>query len=409
MRRPALLILAATAALAGCGGSGTKSSGGTILIAVNAPFSREPAVGNTIARGAQLALTTVNPFGGLVVGPKRYRLRVKRYDNALSPQRAVQNVRRAIADGAIAIVDEGTGVDASWQIARDANVPICITYQGGEGLVDPAKRPNVFRIAPTDHGVAFRLAEYLIPKGLKIALLHDDSDYGQQGAAAMRQAFGRNPGSVADSLTLPSTATDLSPQVLRARRAHPTAILVWGRGPTIAKVLLAARAAGWNVPVFTPPAGEDPIVRQQLANHPSWVDGLTFASGRMTAELGPTAFLNFQNLYRSVYGADRIGVETAAGRPVLQPPDYAMYSYDFVHLLEAALRAAKSPDRKDVLAQLNEVVLEGANGDERGFNLKNHEGVVDDDVYFARFRDMTFRPVRDDPLSSTLPVIDQTG
>ena len=53
------------------------------------------------------------------------------------------------------------------------------------------------------------------------------------------------------------------------------------------------------------------------------------------------------------------------------------------------------------------MTVRGANGDERGFNQHNHEGVVDDDVYFARFDDMTFAPVKDDPLSSTLPVIDQ--
>ena len=46
--------------------------------------------------------------------------------------------------------------------------------------------------------------------------------------------------------------------------------------------------------------------------------------------------------------------------------------------------------------------------DERGFNQVNHEGVVDDDVYFARFRDMTYQPVQDDPLSATLPLIPQT-
>jgi len=60
-----------------------------------------------------------------------------------------------------------------------------------------------------------------------------------------------------------------------------------------------------------------------------------------------------------------------------------------------------------VLAALNQVSTRGANGDERGFNERNHEGVVDDDVYFARFRDMVFQPVGDDPLSSTLPVISQ--
>jgi hypothetical protein len=35
--------------------------------------------------------------------------------------------------------------------------------------------------------------------------------------------------------------------------------------------------------------------------------------------------------------------------------------------------------------------------------------VVDDDVYFARFRDMVFSPVNDDPLSATLPAIEQRG
>ena len=42
-------------------------------------------------------------------------------------------------------------------------MPICIVYEGGKQAVDPATRPNVFRIAPTDHGIAFRLAEYLVP------------------------------------------------------------------------------------------------------------------------------------------------------------------------------------------------------------------------------------------------------
>ena len=68
----------------------------------------------------------------------KYRFQIKRYDSGLSPSTAVRNVRKAIADGAVAIVDEGTGVDASWQIARDKDIPLAVTYQGGEGLIDPA-------------------------------------------------------------------------------------------------------------------------------------------------------------------------------------------------------------------------------------------------------------------------------
>jgi hypothetical protein len=62
-----------------------------------------------------------------------------------------------------------------------------------------------------------------------------------------------------------------------------------------------------------------------------------------------------------------------------------------------------------VVAAMNEVTIQGANGDERAFNEKNHEGVVDDDVYFARFHDMTYLPVKDDPLSATLPEIIQVA
>ena len=405
MRR-LLFVVAFCAVLAGCGDdkSADSTKTKTVTIAVNAPFSRTPYVGQTIADGAELAASKA----GVEVDGVKYRFRIKRYDTGLSSSTAVRNVRKAIADGAVAIVDEGTGVDASWQIARDKDIPLAVTYQGGEGLIDPAKRPNVFRIAPTDHGMSYRFAEYLIPKKLKVALITDDSSYGQEGAKALDEAFAENPDSVAAKMTVPAAAPDLSPQVLRARRAGATALLVWAQPTTIAGVLSAARSSGWKVPVYTPPTGEDPLVRQQLANHPDWVDGLTFASGRPTAEVGAGPFLSFQRDLENRFGVQLVGVKTPDGAQVVQPPDYAMYSYDFVNVLAAAIqRAGAVTDKKKILAALNQVTVAGANGDQRGFNERNHEGVVDDDVYFAKFDGMTYRPVKDDPLSATLVPIEQ--
>ena len=403
MRR-LVVVLGLCAVLAGCGGDKSSDRAKTVTIAVNAPFSRTPYVGQTIADGAALAASK----SAIDVNGVKYRFRIKRYDTGLSPSTAVRNVRKAIADGAVAIVDEGTGVDASWQIARDADVPLAVTYQGGEGLVDAAKRPNVFRIAPTDHGMSFRWAEYLIPKKLKVALITDDSSYGQEGAKALDESISENPESVAVKMTVPADAPDLSPQVLRARRAGATALLVWAQPTTIAGVLSAARSSGWKVPVYTSPTGEDPLVRQQLANHPDWVDGLTFASGRPTAEVGAGPFLSFQRDLENKFGVQLVGVKTPDGAQVVQPPDYAMYSYDFVNVLAAAIQQAGGvDDKKKILAALNQVTVAGANGDQRGFNERNHEGVVDDDVYFARFEDMTYKPVKDDPLSATLVPIEQ--
>ena len=406
-RLPWLVLTAlALALVAGCGGSDAEE-GGQLLVVVDAPFSKTPALGETIARGAELAAAEINSSARVIVDGKAYDFEIRRLDNGQSARRSAENVRRAIDDGAIAVVTDGIGVDASWRDADRVDLPIAITYDGGEGLVNVDERPNVFRIAPRNRGISFRLAEYMIPKGLRIALLHDTSGYGREGDEALEAAFGSSPDSVAARLTL-SGGGDVTPQVLAAKRAGATALLVWAQPAAIAKVLFAARSSGWDVPVYTPPAGADPLIRQQLADHPDWVDGLTFASGRMTAEVGAGPWQAFQGSFEAKFGPQKVGVRTASGKEVVQPPEFAMYSYDFVKVLAAALKRSGSTDRADVLDALEQVTIRGANGDERGFNERSHEGVVDDDVYFARFHDMTFSPVRDDPLSATLPTIPQT-
>jgi branched-chain amino acid transport system substrate-binding protein len=401
-----LCIVVAASFLAACGGSGGEGEN-RLVVYVNAPFSGASYIGDTIARGAELGAREVNDRG-LNVGGTSYVLEVERLDNRLSPRTAVANVRRAAGDDdAVAIVDEGTGVDASWRLAADENLPLGITYQGGGGLVDPQERPNVFRIAPTDHGLAYRLAEYLIPKGRKLALLVDDSGYGQQGKEMLEEAFADQE-LVVELIELPARAADVAPQVLRARRAGAESLLVWAQPSVIAAAITAARSARWDVPIYTPPAGADPLVRQELADNPEWLDGVVFASGRMTAEGGSAQFFGFVRTFESVYGPQRVGVRTAEGQEVVQPPDYAMYSFDFVRLVAAALERAGTTRGEEVVEALNNVVIVGANGDERGFNFNNHEGVIDDDVYFARFEGMTFAPVEDDLLSGSLPAVPQT-
>jgi ABC-type branched-subunit amino acid transport system substrate-binding protein len=406
MRRTVVVLAGLALLVAGCGKNG-PSEGGTVVVAVDVPVTGSPYVAQTIKHGVELATGSVNNGGGVVIGSKSYTIKVKLYDNHLSARNAVEDTRRALDAGAVAIVTDGTGVDATWQLANRQDVPIGIVYDGASGLAEVDSRPNVFRVAPTNHGIAFRYAEYLIPKGFKVGLLHDDSAYGQKGSADIKRAFSENPGSVAIRMTLPAGATDLSAQILRARRSGATALLVWGQPPTIASVLTSARSLGLNVPVYAPPTGADPYIRQRLADHPDWVDGLTFAAGRLTAEIGSAPFESFASQYESTYGVDKVGVRTASGKAVVQPPEFAMYAYDFTRVLLAALTRAGSLDGHKILLALNQVTTQGANGDERGFNEHNHEGVVDDDVYFARFHDMTYAPVKDDPLSSTLPVIPQ--
>src|ERR1041385_5980349 len=263
MRRTVVVLAGLALLAAGCGKTG-QESGGKVTVAVDIPVTGSPYIAQTIRHGVDLATSGINSGGGLIVGSRSYRLDVKVYDNHLSARRAVADTRSALDAHAVAIITDGTGVDATWQIAAQKDVPLCVVYDGGSGLVDAESRPNVFRIAPTNHGIAFRYAEYLIPKKLKIALLHDDSAYGQEGSADLDKAFSENPEAVAIRMTLPAGSSGLSAPILRARRAGAAAFRVWGHPPTIAAVLTAARSLGWHVPVYTPPTGADPYIRQRL-------------------------------------------------------------------------------------------------------------------------------------------------
>jgi len=406
MRRLAV-VLCASVALAACSASPPRATGAAIVV-VDAPFAEAGAVAQQILRGAESAAAEINASGGVAVGGRHVDIAIRALDSKLSPTTSADNARTAASLGAVAIVDEGTGVDASWRIANAGGIPIGIVYQGGTNLVAPRTRPNVFRIAPSDRGVAFRLAEYLVPKGVKIAMLLDDSTYGVGGDAALKDAFARNRSSVTATITIPSSSTGVSAQVLAARRSGASALLVWTRPALVAAVIREARSTGWNVPVYSGVTGLDPIVRQQLADRPEWVDGLTFTGSRLTSEKGAAPYEAFRSAYEKRFGVEKVGV-TSMGRDVVEVPDWAMYAYDFVKVIAGAMsKAGTAAPGAKLLAQLNDIDVVGANGDERSFNSLNHEGVVDDDVFIGVFHRMTWTPVRDDPLSATLPAIPQT-
>src|SRR6058998_2525275 len=94
--RPVLVILTLLL-LAGCGGAAKTSADShrSLVVLVNAPFSRTPYLGRAIENGARLAAQEVDA-NGIRVGNTTYDLKIETLDNGLSPARAVANVRRAV-------------------------------------------------------------------------------------------------------------------------------------------------------------------------------------------------------------------------------------------------------------------------------------------------------------------------
>lgn len=388
-------LLAVCAALALLPACSQPADGDDLLVVVSAPITASPWIGEFVQRGAELAVAELNEDGG--VDGREVVLEV--LDHAGSPQRAVANARTAVDRGAAALITDGTGAVAVAEVTDPVPLPVFVVFEGGASIVDPEERPTLFRLAPANAPMSRRLADYVSEKAARIALLSDTSSYGREGADATRAALARNEVQLVADVALPEN--DVAAQVLQARRAGAELLVVWARATGVAAVLRAARGSGWDVPVYTGPTGEDPLVRQRLADRPEWVDGLTFVSFRITSEVGPEPFAAYREAYEERFGAEEVGVE-AGGRPVVQPPDWSTYSYDAVKLLAAAVEAGGP-----VMDALNSTVITGANGDERGFGPTDREGVSPDDMYFGRFADMRFSPVDDDILSTNLPDVPQ--
>jgi len=416
--RRSAVIAAATLALTACASSaGGNATSGTVTIVLNEPFARLPYVGTFTAQGANLAADQVNQAGGVKVGGKSYRIKLQQLDNQLSPSTSLGNVNEAVAEKAVAIIDDGYTSDATYQAAAAGGIPLLLDYDGNTALIDTAQRPNVFRIAPPDDAVAGKLVDYVTGKNLRLALAHDDSEYGKDGDAQLLQALAKKSLKPLD-IELPSSAPGYDTEALQVKQSGAEAVIVWARSPVLAAFVKSLRQGGSTAQIFAGPTAEDPVVRTQNADHPDYVNGLTYASFRITTEAGPDAWDKFRKAYEDHNfntddgkpGPDyRVGVETSKHKPVVQPPDWQLFPYDMVYLVKAALEQAGTVDPAGgkLINALNAVQVKSGNGDNRGWTKDNHEGVADDDIYFATFVDMKFRPVQDDPLSKTLPPIDQ--
>src|SRR5262249_47451377 len=161
-------------------------------------------------------------------------------------------------------------------------------------------------------------------------------------------------------------------------------LVVWASASVVAAAIQAARSANWSVPIWAGPSGEDPLVRQRLASHPDWLTGVGFVAFRITAERGPAPFAAYRKAYVARFGEDKVGVKQE-GKDVVAPPDWSMFPYDAVKLVAAGLAKAGAVGPRLMSVLAGNVVVVGANGDERGYTQSSREGVSPDDMYFAQF------------------------
>jgi ABC-type branched-subunit amino acid transport system substrate-binding protein len=398
-------------ALTACGGGGnaTQSSGGgngPLLIAVVAPTTADPYVAQVLRRGADLAMREINAAGGVSVSGVKHTLQLKTYDDALDPQRTASAVQSAIHDGAFGIVTDGEDAAAGAGASDSAGVPQIIVANGSTQVLDAKAHPSLFRIGIPNDAAASILSGYVARTSKSPGIIHDDTDNGRDGADQLQQAL---PSAGAHPVASQEAAHDapaVDAQIHALVDAHADSIIAYGTGSFVARVVTAARAAAPSLPVFAGPSAESPVVRAQAG---AASDGVAFVDSRMTSEDDSASFGQFEHRLAAAEGGPTdAGLKNAAGQEIRQPADLEIFPYDAVNLLAAAAeKLGSTSPSSSLLTLMTKTSVRSANGDTRGLNPDNHEGVSDDDLYIARIHDMVFEPVKDETISATLPAADQ--
>ncbi len=228
-----------------------------------------PAVG--FDRGVQFATAAINAAGGV----KGRMIEVVTRDTQGDPTKAVNATQDLISRAKVNAVWGPTNSGESLAVtpilarAKMPNIHPCVV----DSLIDPAKYPNAFRIAPSNGQWDDAVRNYTMKTlGVKdVAVFGDTTGYGTTAVAASVAAFGKDGARVAYQAQIDSTQPDVSPDMLRAQQAGAKAIIVWTVAVGMLSRLMNARASmGWDVPILGHPSLGSGEIRGLLDKPSNW-------------------------------------------------------------------------------------------------------------------------------------------
>lgn len=240
--------------MAGCGGAKSGGKGGDeIVIGANLELSGGVAsYGQSILEGVNLALDEINKEG--IDGKK---IKLIKVDNKSDAAEATSVATKLIdKDKVSAIIGATTSTNtlAQVQIAQGKKIPL-ITPTGTSPTItfDKGKLNDfVFRtcfIDPFQGTVAANFASNELKVKTASILIDSSSDYAKGLAAAFKEAFEKNGGTiVGNDEAYVQKDTDFRSTLTRIKSKNPEFVFVPGYYEEVGLILKQAREIGLNVP-----------------------------------------------------------------------------------------------------------------------------------------------------------------
>jgi len=334
-----------------------------------------PAIG--FDRGVQFATSAINAAGGV----RGRMIEIVTRDTQGDPTKAVNAAQDLISRAKVDAVwgptnsGESLAVTPIMARAKMPNLHPCVV----DSLIDPAKYPNAYRIAPSNGQWDDAVRGYTLKTlGLKqVALFGDTTGYGTTAVAASAAAFAKDGATISYQVQIDANQPDVTPDMLRARDAGAKAIVIWTVAVGLISRVLNARAAlGWDVPVVGHPSLGAGEVRGLLDKPSNWDNvymvGYRTCSFDAAGKLPPRSEAFVADLAKAgVKLDDTLLWWVAAG-------------HDAVRLIAAAIEATGSTASADIIGNWNGVQnFPGVFG-AYSFSPTQHSGYPQDEVVMSQ-------------------------
>ena len=222
------------------------------LAALTGPSSA-PAIG--FNRGVVYAVDAINAAGG--VNGRKIELTTR--DTQGDPTKAVNATQEMISSAKVHAIwgptNSGEALATTPIMARSKipNLHPCVV----NSLMDPAKYPNAFRMAPSNSQWDDAVRNYALKiiKAKKVAVIGDTTGYGTTASKDSVEACKKDGAEVVYTAQIDATQPDMTPDMLRMKNAGAEAIIAWSTSTGMAARLFNSRAGlNWDVPFVGHPS-----------------------------------------------------------------------------------------------------------------------------------------------------------
>jgi branched-chain amino acid transport system substrate-binding protein len=314
-----------------------------------------------------IAQQKINASGGVAGRP----LKIDIVDDEGKPDVAAQLATSLVGEGAIAIIG-GTLTAPSAAISRvtqAAGVPQIFMNPSGElwdtknGVVK-----NLFETTPRNETEGAALLAFAKAKlgTKKLAILHDENAYGVAGSAVLAAEAQKRGLDVVVNEDYPTTATDVTAQLLKVRDSSADSIAIWGASTACPLIVRQIRQLGLKVNVF----GTTGLLSDNFLRVAGKDGEGVYSDSDINFTYPSPAQRAFLDAYHAAYHA--------------RPANFGAFAWDAAFLVAHAVRdAGGRTDGPSLIAALERMQpYAGATATIR-FTATDHNGIALRDVHIA--------------------------